>query len=330
MDGTFTGSGRKTVNVFPVDSLDNQLKIIFRLEIQAKLRQVGRNPNNTDRQTIETTREQLAGLLQELKSAMNLAGVVEIIGPTCFRQEPLALWDDILHEPVPTGTNSIPPVPTGTSSTPPVTHGPALNISQSSNDPIQIEHQRIPLPSNGNIGPEYAELELSHRVSHADHHLNRIRDLIAEKSFQYSHVIRVSPRKGVNTQSRGAVRKLNLQISIHCRLYTQCRSSLLKLGADPVTMNRFQTLTIDDVKASTAIVNPNEPGSTRIKLSWIWQSAGGHRLGLASGTPGTANGNSVPETNILECRYIFSLFFTELTRISQFAVFIGFGPVLNL
>jgi hypothetical protein len=237
----------------------------------------------------------LAGLLKELKNAMNATGVVEIIGPTGSTHEPLAIWDDILNEPVPTGSNAVPPV----------TNRPALNISPSSNDPIEIENQRIPLPSNGNIGPEYAELEISHRVSHADHHLNRIRDLIAEKSFQYSHVIRVSPRKGVNTHSRGTVKRLNLQISIQCRLYTQCRSCLLKLGADPVTMYRFQTLTIDDVKASTAIVNPNEPGSTRIKLSWIWESAGGHRLGLASGSTGstgTETGVSSPDINIFECK----------------------------
>ncbi|KAF8797508.1 hypothetical protein BYT27DRAFT_7125484, partial [Phlegmacium glaucopus] len=150
-----------------------------------------------------------------------------------------------------------------------------------------VEDQAIPLPSNGNVGPVYRELELSHCISHADHHLNRIRDLIAEKSFQFSHVIRVSPRKGVNTHSRAAVKKLNLKISVHCRLYTQCRARLIKLGADAVTVSRFNILTADDVKASTAIVNPNEPGSTRLTLSWIWQTAGGHRWGLASGrTPG--------------------------------------------
>ena len=52
---------------------------------------------------------------------------------------------------------------------------------ETSTGPIQIEHQIIPLPSNDNVGREYAELEISHWISHADHHLNRIRDLIAEK-----------------------------------------------------------------------------------------------------------------------------------------------------
>ena len=42
-------------------------------------------------------------------------------------------------------------------------------------------------------------------------------------------------------------------------------------------MIHFKVLTVNDIKASTAIVNPNEPGSTQLKLSWIWQSASGHR-----------------------------------------------------
>jgi hypothetical protein len=208
--------------------------------------------------------------------------------------EPLATWDDILYEPVPAGPNPMPEV----------VDGPA----SASIGPKQLEDQVIPLPSNDNVEPAYAQLEVTHRISHADHHLNRIRDLIAEKSFQYSHVLRVSPRKGVNTRSRAEVKKLNLQISVHCRLYTQCRARLIKLGADQATIIRFRVLTIDDVKASTAVVNPNEPGSTRLKLSWIWQSAGGQRWGLslddASDNAGAGAGADI---NLFECMF-YTLF----------------------
>jgi hypothetical protein len=224
----------------------------FRLEIQAKVQQLGRNPTTGTQQSIEMAREQLTVLLHELKNAMNDAGVVEMNGSKSQGHEPLAMWDDIMNELVPASPNSEDQEPA------PAQIGP-----------IQIKDQIISLPSNGNVGPAYAQLELSHRISHADHHLNRIQDLIVEKSFQFSHIIRVSPRKGVNTRSRAEVKKLNLQISVHCRLYTQCRIRLIRLGADLVTVNRFQILTLEDVKASTAVVNSNEPGSTRLKLSWI-------------------------------------------------------------
>jgi hypothetical protein len=299
MDGTRTGSGRETVSDIPEWFLMFDIMNAFRLEIQAKVRQLGRNPCSTDRQTVETAREKLTVLLQELKNAMHLAGVVEINGPALAVHETLAMWDEIVNESVPAGPNTLPEV----------TEGPApSNNSLPSMSPTLVEDQLIALPSNGNATQNYAQLELSHRISHANHHLNRIRDLIAEKSFQYSHVIRVSPRKGVNTHSRAAVKKLNLEISVHCRLYTQCRSRLNTLGADPATLFRFRKLTAEDVKASTAIVNPNEPGSTQLKLSWIWQTAGGHRWGLAAGT-----GVPGPDVNVSECKFLYCLHFSGLT-----------------
>ena len=253
----------------------------FRLEVQAKVRQLGRHPGITAQQAIESARQQLTALVEELKSAMHVAGVVEIHSNTKPVQEPLAMWDEIVNEPVPGGPNTS-----------------DLIVEPASTGPIQIEDQIIPLPSNGNVGAEYAQLELSHRISQADHHLTRIRDLIAEKSFQFSHVIRVAPRKSVNTRSRAEVKKLNLQISVHCRLYTQCRARLIQLGASPEIAKRFQVLTTIDVMASTAIVKPNEPGSTQLKLSWIWQSSGGHRWGLSAGTGAST------DLNVIECKSV--------------------------
>ncbi|KAF8814634.1 hypothetical protein BYT27DRAFT_7249673 [Phlegmacium glaucopus] len=126
----------------------------------------------------------------------------------------------------------------------------------------------------------------------------------AIECFQYSHVIRVSPRKGVNTHSRAAVKKLNLKILVHCRMYTQCRACLLRLGADPAVLSCFRILTPDDVKTSTAIMNPNKPGSTQLTLSWIWQTAGGHRWGLATGNHLSAGAGATSATHIIEFRRV--------------------------
>jgi hypothetical protein len=229
----------------------------------------------------------LTTLVQDLKKAMFVAGVVEIHTSTKPVDEPLLIWDEVVnepvHEPVPVGTE-----PMDIEIDEPVVTGPE-----------PIEKQILSLPSNGNVGPEYAQLEINQRISHADLHLGRIRDLIAEKSFQFSHVIRVAPRKDVNTRSRAEVKKLNLEISIHCRLYTQCRARLIILGAPPEITNRFQVLTARDVIASTAIVKPNEPGSTKLMLSWIWQSSGGHRWGLTAGNDAEGTPNNI------ECKSSF-------------------------
>lgn len=274
---------------------------------------MGQNSCSTDQVTIDTAREQLTILLTELKKAMQIAGVVEINGPTNTSNEPLAMWDEILNEPLPAGAGSGAGSGSGSGSGshPEIEDHPVSYNSPTTKSPIQIEDLLIPLPSNGNVASTYAQYELSHRISNADLHLNRIRDLIAEKSFQYSHIIRVSPRKGVNTHSRIAVKKLNLQISIQCRLYTQCRSRMITLGADSPTLNRFRILNTDDIKASTAIINPNEPGSTRLKLSWIWETAGGHRWGLAAGSDTSDTGSNI---NVLECKFSYCCIFTALTK----------------
>ena len=58
----------------------------------------------------------------------------------------------------------------------------------------------------------------------------------------------------------------------HCCIYSKCQSTLVALGADHLTLSRFNVLNPDDVKGSTAVLNPNEPDYTQIKLSWIWQN----------------------------------------------------------
>ena len=260
------------------------------------MRQLGRNRSSADRQAIEKQREALTPLILQLKHAQQAADIADVNGPPVVEDELPHIWDDI-DEPLPNDPDSVAdPAP-----------APALAElipslgSSSTIDPVPIELQPIPLPSNGNISQVHRELELSHRISLADHHLNRIRDLIVEKSFQYSHVIRVSTRKGVTTCSRTLVKKLNLEIALHCRLYSRCRSRLVGLGADSATQSRLRILTPQDIKASTAIINPNKPGSTQLRLSWIWQTAGGHRLGLAGSSIADADADADADASVFEC-----------------------------
>lgn len=165
----------------------------------------------------------------------------------------------------------------------------------------------IAIPSNGNTSNIHRDLEISHRISFAKEQLNIIRNLIAEKSFQFSHVIKVSPRKSITTRSRAAIRKLNNEIAERCRMYTRCRGSLFILGAENPILTSLKVLTPQDVTASTAILKPNEPGSTRIKLSWIWQSSSRHLPGsnVDFDMDAEADGDAEDRYNVLECGYIF-------------------------
>ena len=118
----------------------------------------------------------------------------------------------------------------------------------------------------------YCAIELELRQKQASQHLQALRETIADKSFQYSHVIRVAPRKSIHTRARAAIAKLNRRISYHCRVYSRCRAGMIRLGADLHILEKYRILERQDVQASTALLDPNQPGSSSMRLSWIWQT----------------------------------------------------------
>jgi hypothetical protein len=295
-----------------------------RLKLKAKLRNLRRAPGNVQPQQIETEREEMTALVMQLKQAQQKAGVAEPYSPCNTNSNPVDLWDDLAFDPIAVNVESLRtglenPLTSPTSNfnarqadsndsarPPPPNFPPAVG-------PVPIEDTIIALPSNGTTNEVYRNLEIKHRVSVAEDQLNSIRNLIAEKSFQFSHVIRVSPRKGVTTRSRAAVKKLNNEIAEHCRMYTRCRSCLFTLGADDSILSRFQVLNPSDIAASTMVINPNEPGSTRVTLSWIWQTSARHILSFAGTSNATADVNFQNENaagnydSLLECGLRLSL-----------------------
>ncbi|KAF8801023.1 hypothetical protein BYT27DRAFT_7116145 [Phlegmacium glaucopus] len=159
--------------------------------------------------------------------------------------ESLDIWDDIVNEPVHASVNAAQQAvaaPAPAPGAPVSALAPASNVSHRllslAIGPIPIEDQLLSLPSNGNVGPVHRDLECSHYIALAQHHLNQIHNLIAEKSFQFSHIIHISPHKGVTTRSRAAVKKLDLQIALHCQLYTRCQTHFVALDADQPTQAR--------------------------------------------------------------------------------------------
>lgn len=147
------------------------------------------------------------------------------------------------------------------------------------NDVVPVdppEKKKLPLPSSFERSDALicsSEVEL--RLLQAGKLLAALRDLIAEKSFLFSHVIRIAPRKGVRTRARSEIAKINDKIGYYCRVYTYCRSAMVRLGADDNILSRYRVLERKDIASSGALLNPNEPGSSTHRLSWIWQT--GHR-----------------------------------------------------
>jgi len=210
--------------------------------------------------TIEKDRGQLTVLYLDMRRAQQAANIMESSNVPFVDVDGLNIWDDIELDIMPNSDDMLLDLDATSEAAP----APALAINSSG--PLPIKDYLVPFPSNGNMDIRYRNHELTLWSFHAEHHLSRIRELIAEKSFQYSHVMCVSPCKGTTTRSHASVKKLNTEIVLHCRMYTRCQARLVILGGD---QSHFKVLTPDDVKASTAIINPNESGSTRLKLSWI-------------------------------------------------------------
>lgn len=287
MDGFCTCHRGQTVSNIYI--LIQAYGTFLRLKLRAKLRHLRRNPGHVDRQIIEDDRQELTALVLQLKQFQQTAGVAEQNSSIIQPSSSVDTWDDLAFDAVEIGTEK-----TSTSA-----ELPNSNASAGAG-PVPIEEQVIALPSNGNTSNIYRDLEIAHRISTAEDQLNHIRNLIAEKSFQFSHVIRVSPRKGATTRARAVVKKLNNQIAEHSRLYSRCRSCLVILGAEASILSYYKILNPVDVSGSTAVLNPNEPGSTGIKLSWIWQTSTSHWLAFADNDDHFTD----DQASLLECVFI--------------------------
>ncbi|KAH9478281.1 hypothetical protein JR316_0008734 [Psilocybe cubensis] len=222
------------------------------LDIRVRARRLVNHDRLTDRVKLQKLRDALKPLLSQLALLQANAGVVTTaVHGRGFSEQLFVDWEDDEDVLAP-------------GSAPPVYEA--------------IDKQILCLPSNGTADNVYVPYELQARILQARSLLNQLRERIAERSFQYSDVIRHAPRKGVRTRGYTAAKELRDQISLHAQAYSHCRSCLVQLGADESTLREFRVLTKEDVRSSTAVINPNIVGSTKFRLSWIWYSVN-QRLG---------------------------------------------------
>ena len=158
---------------------------IFRLKLKAKIRNLRRNPGNIDLESIQSDQHNLSTLFLQLKQAQHVAGVEEPNALTVSISDTIDTWDDLVFDTVASSAETIGP---NLAETPP--YMDEVTNTNKNIGPVPIEDQMVALPSNGCTSPRHRNLEIKHCVSVANEQLNHIWNLIAEKSFQFSHVIR--------------------------------------------------------------------------------------------------------------------------------------------
>lgn len=261
------------------------LNSVFRIEIQDKVRRLGTAPDEDEVDTIEQLRSTMGMFMTTLWELQAAAGIASINIPISSTSEEECHFDSLVEEPEEGAPSSdVPAVPRSAN---------ALHVAA---DPLPIERQSIPFPSNGRIPNAFRDLEISARMRVADQQLARLRDLIADISFQYSHVIRAAPRKSLRLRGLAKVRMLNIQIVQHARIYSCCQVAFTQLNCGENIRSRYPPLRKNDLRASTAILNPNIPGASTLKLSWIWYT--GERRAIVATNPPLGMHN---EAMLLEC-----------------------------
>jgi hypothetical protein len=223
-----------------------------RIDLQDCFRHLPRNPREDDMKKIEQLRASINAEFFQLEALQH--AVCEMSSGLLIIEEKddAAEFDDLddINEDPP--SNQEPP---------------------SIPETMPIDSRTLTIPSTlKDPHPSHCAIELTLRIRQAHHHLSALWGAIADKSFQYSHVLRVAPWASARTRARSGIAKLNDIISFHSRTYTKCRAAMLRLHADDGILSKFRVLSKRDVSCSTAMIQPNIPGSSTLRLSWIWQT----------------------------------------------------------
>ena len=158
--------------------------------------------------------------------------------------------------------------------------GAPNRIQQEEAEAVSPESISLPLPSSyplsdiRNVLRHLAACELRLRVGQANDALHNLRVAIAHKSFIYRTRIRNNaPTVGFvrRLRSYGEVYTIQLTIDAATKVYNTARKAMVKLGADADLLRKYKPLSSSDLVASTAVMDPNARGQTRLQLSWIWQ-----------------------------------------------------------
>ncbi|KAF8802333.1 hypothetical protein BYT27DRAFT_7112690 [Phlegmacium glaucopus] len=230
------------------------------IDIQDRVRRLGKEPREEDRQDVERLRGLLVAELAQVVSLQTIA--VSYVG----NMRVVATEHDVEH--FENLDEEGPQSAAGRSA-----NSLAAEVSAPT-EGLAPECQLVSMPSNTLQDDHPLRLvELSLRKDQAARYLQALREVIADKSFHFSDIMRLAPKKSVRTRARTAVGKLNHRIALYSRIYRRCRLALINLSADQETLHQFQLLQRDDVMASTVILDPNRPGASSLRLSWIWQSS---------------------------------------------------------
>ena len=183
--------------------LHHSLNNSTRMNIQHLVWQYYCDLHDANQEKLERLRTDLEIILPEFGHLQAAAGVFHSSQPHINNGDDVLMeWDDIFD-----GLGSDLNDAHTAQSASPNTH--AASTLAFSGTKALIEHQTLCLPLNKNVSPTHNDIEISLQINQAEVHLAQLRELITEKSFQYSNVIHDAPMKGIQTKARTTIKAIN-------------------------------------------------------------------------------------------------------------------------
>ncbi|KAG1796924.1 uncharacterized protein HD556DRAFT_1441099 [Suillus plorans] len=141
---------------------------------------------------------------------------------------------------------------------------------------FQPELTVIPLPSNiGEVRCRELGLtnlmkeEISLREGQANDALHAIRVHLGDKALIFHNTVQSAKSQASSTRAWTRVRSVETAVNLNASIYSKCRSQLAKLP-DHDLLKKYLPLKKEDLKASSAVADPNARGQRDTTLSWFW------------------------------------------------------------
>jgi hypothetical protein len=141
---------------------------------------------------------------------------------------------------------------------------------------LQPETVELLLPSS--LGPAWCSLvenekivkqEISLRIGQANDALHHLRISLTEKSFLFRNQIRKARSQQKKTRAWDSFHSLEGNVRHHVRVYGKARGALVRLSADVEVLSKYRILKKEDIKVSTAVIDPRKPSQAEATLAWF-------------------------------------------------------------
>ncbi len=158
------------------------------------------------------------------------------------------------------------------------------HLDDEEGDEIQPEALQLKLPSSLVESFEHASVELQRlatqelglREGQANDALKQLRLLIGHKALLFRQHIRKASTTSTRTRAWDDVNSVEDKIKNHTEIYQSARTAIIRLGAPPETLQKYQELEEEHLKVSKDIVNAARTGQRNDVLPWIWKLDGQH------------------------------------------------------